>query len=123
MEMEPELVLNQTSSKFFVNMTRTTGFRNPKNHTGGFIKNKKELETGLKVPFKSRIRQYWYLKATVTWLTARKTVLSFFLSFLLCVIRDWHHLLELRWQGDPRSLEQLWSASSHLEDQHKNSNT
>jgi hypothetical protein len=32
MEMEPNLVLNQTNFKFFVKMTRTKGFRNPKNH-------------------------------------------------------------------------------------------
>ncbi len=30
--MEPNLVLNQTNFKFFVQMTRTKGFRNPKNH-------------------------------------------------------------------------------------------
>jgi hypothetical protein len=48
MEMEPELVLNQTSSKFFVKMTRTRGFRNPKNHTGGFIKNKKRVRNRTK---------------------------------------------------------------------------
>jgi hypothetical protein len=30
MEMEPNLVLNQTSSKFFVKMNKTKGFRIPK---------------------------------------------------------------------------------------------
>jgi hypothetical protein len=51
MEMELELVLNQNSSKFFVNMTRTRGFRNPKNHTGSFIKNKKRVRNRTKGSF------------------------------------------------------------------------
>jgi hypothetical protein len=43
--MKRNLVLNQTSSKFFVKMTGTEGLQNPKNwsqeQTGGSIKEKK----------------------------------------------------------------------------------
>jgi hypothetical protein len=44
MDMKPNLVLNQTSSKFFVKMTGTEGLQNPKNwsqdQTGGSIKDR-----------------------------------------------------------------------------------
>jgi hypothetical protein len=46
MDMKPNLVLIQTSSKFFVKMTGTEGLQNPENwsqdQTGGSIKDKKK---------------------------------------------------------------------------------
>jgi hypothetical protein len=53
--MEPNLVLNQIGFKFFVEMTRTKGFKNSKNwsqdHTKGSIKNKKRVKTKIEGSF------------------------------------------------------------------------
>ncbi len=55
MKMEPNLVLNQIGFKFFVEMTRTKGFKNSKNwsqdHTKGSIKNKKRVKTKIEGSF------------------------------------------------------------------------
>jgi len=66
MDMKPNLVLNQTSSKFFVKMTGTEGLQNPKNwsqdQTGGSIKDKKQKKESynqdLRFILKSRTGQH-----------------------------------------------------------------
>ncbi len=88
MEMELELVLNQTSSKFFVKMTRIRGFINQKNHTGGFIKNKKRVRNRTEGSFEIKNQTILVSKSHSYLVNCKETVLSFFLSFLLCVIRD-----------------------------------
>jgi hypothetical protein len=72
MDMKPNLVLNQTSSKFFVKMTGTEGLQNPKNwsqdQTGGSIKDKKtkkrELQPGSEVHFEIKNWTTWVHTST-----------------------------------------------------------
>jgi hypothetical protein len=84
MEMELELVLNQTSSKFFVKMTRIRGFINPKNHTGGFIKNKKRVRNRTKIPFEIK-NQTVLVSKSHGYLVNCKENCSVFLSFFLAM--------------------------------------
>jgi hypothetical protein len=72
MDMKRNLVLNQTSSKFFVKMTGTEGLQNPKNwsqeQTGGSIKEKKtkkrELQPGSGVHFEIKNWTTWVHTST-----------------------------------------------------------
>jgi hypothetical protein len=84
MEMELELVLNQTSSKFFVNMTRTRGFRNPRTILEVSSKTKKELETGPKVPFEIKNQTIMVSKSHGCLVNCKENC-PVFLSFFLAM--------------------------------------